>query len=102
MKEKEEILTADVIRAIDIIYHQDFNDDKLSYRNPITDIKSEISNGNILLITITSKRPGIIIGHGGRDINKLTKLLSKHFNQFDKVEIQLIENKLTWYTGYDG
>lgn len=48
----------------------------------------EVSTNKFKILT---KRPGLIIGKGGEDINKLEKLLSKRFGK--NLTIEIIEYK---------
>lgn len=57
----------------------------------ITDIQSKFKS-NEIIITITLGRPGLLIGKGGKDIDKLTKYLTRRFDK--EVQIKIIESKL--------
>jgi len=62
----------------------------------ITDVEVE-SNKTGMVIIITTNRPGILIGKGGKDINHLTEYLNKQF----KVNIQLkIKECKLWHKLY--
>ena len=71
--------------AFNEIYHcglQRFN---------IQGITMDYDNAEFIKVNIMTARPGYIIGCGGKDINNLTKTLTKYFGK--KVEINLIETK---------
>lgn len=57
----------------------------------IQGITMDYSNDNFIKVNITTERPGLIIGKGGKDIDNLTEKLTKCFGK--KVEINLIEMK---------
>lgn len=105
-------LTKPIIRTIDRFYGDVMDDSKLSIRNTITSISAELSDVmdfegiNIpvsdikdkkLIITITTRRPGIIIGKAGKDIDALTEYLRKEFPSKNQAEITIVEDKLDWF-----
>jgi len=111
-------LTKPIISAIDRFYGDIMDDSGLSIRNTITGITAELSDvmdfegipipiidteNKKLIITITTKRPGIIIGKAGKDIDALAKYLGKTLTDKDKIQINIIENKSVWFvnTGKD-
>ena len=57
----------------------------------IQGITMDYDNAEFIKVNIMTARPGCIIGRGGKDINNLTKTLTKYFGK--KVEINLIETK---------
>lgn len=57
----------------------------------IQGITMDYSNDNFIKVNITTERPGLIIGKGGKDIDNLTEKLTEYFGK--KVEINLIEMK---------
>lgn len=65
-------------------------------RECITDIKV-IKKGDSTNVVITTHRPGILIGKGGRDIDDLKLCLQEEFGQ--NLEIRIVENKM-WYNLY--
>jgi len=71
--------------------------DKNAIRRTITDINVEEDlneeSNNILTVTITTFRPGLIIGMGGKTFNKLEEFLRVE-NDPDDIKIKIIENLL--------
>ena len=57
----------------------------------IQGITMDYDNAEFIKVNIMTARPGCIIGRGGKDINNLTKTLTKYFGKI--VEINLIETK---------
>ena len=57
----------------------------------IQGITMDYDNDDFIKVNIMTARPGCIIGRGGKDIDNLTKTLTKYFGK--KVEINLIETK---------
>lgn len=57
----------------------------------ITGIRVEYKSNNEILVHIHTERPGYIIGKCGKDIDKLTNLLTEYFGQ--QVKINIIEEK---------
>ena len=61
------------------------------YLNAISDIQAVENNGKIEM-TVTTHQPGILIGKAGREINALTKYLTKELKK--EVKIFITENNL--------
>jgi len=96
--ELDEALLKPVIKAIDDFYGYEMGDPNLTLRESITEIQAEYhSKDEFLVISITTRRPGIIIGKGGESIDKLKAYLVKNLKVSD-IRIQIIENKLRWYS----
>lgn len=51
-----------------------------------------IEYGETFKVTINLKRPGLLIGKGGRDIDNLSSLLTKYFGK--QTEIKIIEDNV--------
>lgn len=66
----------------------------------ITDIKSEYNKKDKLIITITSHRPGMIIGRAGKRIDDLKLWLKSDLEIGDNFELRLEECKI-WYDMYN-
>ena len=47
-----------------------------------------ISSPNEIIVHITAERPGMIIGFHGKDVDKLTEILTKEFGQTVKINIK--------------
>ena len=102
-KKIESKLNERIIRNIDFFYAYEMKDN-FSIRNNINQIKSRFVPNSVedlrdlsLEVTIVTRRPGLIIGKGGKDFKALKEYLSKELDF--NVEIELIENKLDWYGG---
>ena len=92
-----------IIREIDGYYGY-VKEDNFKIRNTITDVTGKIIASNAvdgkpieLEVTITTKRPGIIIGSAGKEIDALKDYLTKELGL--QVTVLIIENRLEWYAG---
>ena len=67
---------------------------KIYRRTPLLNIQGitmDYSNDDFIKVNITTERPGLIIGKGGKDIDNLTENLTEYFGK--KVNVNLIEIK---------
>ena len=67
---------------------------KIYRRTPLLNIQGitmDYSNDDFIKVNITTERPGLIIGKGGKDIDNLTENLTEYFGK--KVNVNLIETK---------
>lgn len=62
----------------------------------IQGINVDYSNSDKIFVTISTLRPGLVIGFHGKDIDRLTEILTTYFGQ--QVEIQINEVKNLRYT----
>lgn len=66
----------------------------------IIDITSR-KEDNTLVVKIKLRRPGLLIGKGGRDIDKLTEDISINFyGEYEKVKILIEEDDLWSFSKY--